>query len=339
MVSSLVNFDKASKLRLSFEEWLKNEFEMIARQHEDQELVKVTRFIAVDALIQRNERQVGALSYIFTEENIWVIFSQPVFRKLDDNTISLFLKVILQTIFELKNSNDKKNIRECEIRAYNKIVEDLDKLSRSENLLNQIDRMKQAIFFLSTQLLKARLPVVNPETLIPVKSDNLLMNKINNAFSKIRTKLYNSIDPTHFDKAKFRILPYYFKIIYQDLNNDRSELRVKPIVSLDIYDVQNSYSFSLFIINTYFLETIDLDDLELLLAYELISLINNRKFSRGEMEKEIHSIITKEKQVDENYDFLKSFYDSEFIKKTRIKINKKIEEDLSIESTPVLRIE
>ncbi|KKK60496.1 hypothetical protein LCGC14_3023800, partial [marine sediment metagenome] len=79
MVSSIANLDKANKLRLSFEEWIKIEFEIIARQHEDQELAKITRFIAVDALIQRSERQVGAVSYIFTEENIWVIFSQPIF--------------------------------------------------------------------------------------------------------------------------------------------------------------------------------------------------------------------------------------------------------------------
>jgi hypothetical protein len=338
MTSQTHLMDHNTRLRLGFEEWIKNEFEILAKQHEDPEIARNTRFIAVDALILRNEKNIGVISYEFLEDNIWIILSQPILRKLDNHSLSHFLKIILETLVELKKEN-KKTIREAEIIAYRKMIRELEHQGQVNKNVNQIERMKQAIFFLSTQFLKGGLPVVNPKTLIPVKSDNKLHDKIMRAYQNIRIKLYTSIDPSQFDKIKFRILPYYFKVVVQDLNKNESELRIKPIISFDVYDYQKSYSFSLFIINTFFLETIDLTDLEILLAYELVSLINSRKFSRGEMEKEIYDILSKDREVDENFEVLKGFYDRKLIEQTRIKINEMITNDLESEETPLLRIE
>ncbi|MHA1992230.1 MAG: hypothetical protein ACXACX_05270 [Candidatus Hodarchaeales archaeon] len=339
MTSKIPSLDKNTKLRLSFEEWIKNEFKILAKQQEDQEIAKNARFIAVDALILRKHKQVGVISYQFSEKNIWIIFCQPILRKLDSHSITHFLKIIIESIVELKKQDDKEDVRGAEIRAYNKIIKDLEKLSQSKNLLNQIERMKQAIFFLSTQFLKAGLPVVNPESLVPLKSDNELLEKISNAFQKIRIKLYSVVDPIQFEKVKFRILPFHFKIVMQNKDSHESELRVKPIITLDVYDYQGGYTFSLFLINTFFLETIDSANLEILLAYELISMINSRKYNRGEMERDIYNILSKERKTDENYEVLKGFYNRDLIDESRSKINSLIEEDLASKETPTLRIE
>jgi hypothetical protein len=345
MNSKNLILDKSTKIQLAIEEWLANEFEILAKQQDSQLIAQNTRFVAIDGLVYRQNKFVSTHSYIFTSDYWWVVISQPVLKKLDQNAQSIFIKLILETLIELENQQktrvngkiDHLTIKSCEITAYNRIIQDLEKISQSKKQILQLERIKQTILFLTSQYLKTHYPVVDPQILIPVKSDKPLQLKLQAAFHRIRTKLYSIIDSQVFAKLKFRILPYFFLVVEQHDQSSSSELRIRPLLSLEILDSQNSYSFSIILINTYLVETLEVDFFEVILAYEIIAMINSRKYSRGEMEKEIFQIISKS-QKDENFDSLKSYYEQTIIEQAISRTKQILEQSNKELRYPILQV-
>ena len=202
-----LTLDRSTKIRLSLEEYITQEFSILAKQQEDPDIVNA-RFMVIDALIRRSDDTIGALSYQITPDYIWVIISQPVIRRLDQNSFNLLLKLILESLKALKFQKDQQSSQQAEVQAYNNIVHDLELISQSKQPLQQLERLRQIMLLLTTQFLRSGLPIVDPKTLIPTKSDKPLITKLNIVYQRIRSKLYNVFDTQLFNEVKFRILPY-----------------------------------------------------------------------------------------------------------------------------------
>ena len=331
-----LSLDRSTKLRLSFEEYIAQEFSIVARQQEDADIVN-TRFIVVDTLVRRPDGTIGAFSYEISSDNIWVIIAQPILRRLDQNSFNLLLKVILEVLKELKKQDTQKSPQQAEIIAYNNIVHDLELISQSKQPLQQLERLRQIIFLLTTQFLRSGLSSIDPKTIVPLKSDKPLIAKLNLVYQRIRTKLYNAFEPQLLNEIKFRILPYYFKILIQDSEYKETAIRINPSVLLEALDAQQQPTLTVILVNTHLLEEIAENDLEILIVYQLSTLINSRKYNKGEMEKEIYRIIASNPQ-DKDLRMLATYYAREEIDATQKRIQEFINTDIEKNNAPIIQI-
>ena len=331
-----LTIDRSTKIRHSLEEYNTQEFSILAKQQEDPDNVNA-RFMVIDALIRRSDDTIGALSYQITPDYIWVIISQPVIRRLDQNSFNLLLKLILESLKALKFQKDQQSSQQAEVQAYNNIVHVLELISQSKQPLQQLERLRQIMLLLTTQFLRSGLPIVDPKTLIPTKSDKPLITKLNIVYQRIRSKLYNVFDTQLFNEVKFRILPYYFKILIQDQDYKQSHIRINPSILLEAIDSQQQPISTLILVNTHLLEEITENDLEILLVYQLSTLVNSRKFNKGEMEKEIYRIIATNPQ-DKDLHMLAAYYKREEIDATQKRIQEFINADVEKNNALIMQI-
>ncbi|MHA2366525.1 MAG: hypothetical protein ACXAC7_21390 [Candidatus Hodarchaeales archaeon] len=299
--SQIRYLDEPTKLKIAFEEWISSEFESLARQHEDAELLN-TRFIAVDALLSRSNQSSGAVWYEITPENeIWVLFTQAIIHKLDQNLLYLFIKLVLETLHVYRKSKDDLTIKEAEILAYNAYLEDMKRI-HSNKAIKIAERLKQVLYLLTVQYYRQGLPILDPRTRIP-PSDKIIQKQLKSSFSRIRQRVFTYVEQQSIGVLKFRAIPYIFQDIGTEtqLIQESGALRIKPAHSLLVRDSTGRYTLAIILISTFFIEAILNEDevLDYVISYEIFSILGSIKYQRGGMEQEIFNIMSKDRDSAE----------------------------------------
>ena len=123
----------------------------------------------------------------------------------------------------------------------------------------------------------------------------------------------------------------------QDQDYKQRHIRINPSILLEAIDSQQQPISTLILVNTHLLEEITENDLEILLVYQLSTLVNSRKFNKGEMEKEIYRIIATNPQ-DKDLHMLAAYYKREEIDATQKRIQEFINADVEKNNALIMQI-
>lgn len=324
-------FTKKTKIKIAIEEWFQNELNYQTQQYSDIDTLKETRVIVVESLIMRPNHSVSSFWYEFTPENNWLIVSYPIIIKLDQPLISIFVKLIIDTIYRFRKKMHK-SLQESEKISFQSYISEMSKI-RATKSIQLAEKLKQVLFLLVNQYYKLKFPLIDAKKHIP-PSDKILRNRISSSLIRIRNNFRNFQQSS----IKCRIVPYIFQDIVE--NDLESPLIVKGLHSLQIKNSLFQNVFSLVLISTQLLEVLDektdAEILDILLTFELISIENSLKFNRGHMEREIYSIVSK--GVDTSETSLYKYYSKEQVTNAKSELENQINYLIFEQRTPIIKV-
>ncbi|MHA2334345.1 MAG: hypothetical protein ACXAEU_20125 [Candidatus Hodarchaeales archaeon] len=292
-------FDQAEKERIIVEEWLGTEFDLAARQlneNPDYYLTKV-RFIGVNGLVKREDGKAAAIAYVDEQhtDGTIAIFSVPIIKALNNASFIIFVKIVLQTLV-IKREKGNDTYENAEIKAYEKHLNSLKYVNDTKKI-QQIEKARQAIMFHLFRFSR-NVPIHVPEKVVSELIEDLdIKQKVLTAFNKAKTRTLDVESSQVIKDLKIRSLPFVFQFIVENTG----ERRISPVTTLEIHSGPSIILFS-----EIFAKNLPVADLEVIISYEILNLLNYKKYKRGKMEQEIYEIIsTRSKDVAEkNTSFL-----------------------------------
>ncbi|MFW9995286.1 MAG: hypothetical protein ACFFD4_24835 [Candidatus Odinarchaeota archaeon] len=295
-------FDQAEKERIIVEEWLGTEFDLAARQlneNPDFYLTKVL-FTGVNGLVKRKDGKAAAIAYVDepTRDNVIAVFSIPLIKALNNASLIIFVRIILQTLVIKKEKGE--SYEKAEIEAYEKTYNSL-KYVNDVKRIQQIEKTRQAVLFHLFRFSRT-MPVYDPKEVVSELSEDFDTKlKVLTAFNKAKTRTLDLASSQVIKDLKIRSLPLIFQFIIET-----GERRVSPAHTLIMKPSSGKYSSTIILFSEIIAKELPVEDLEVIISYEILNLLNHKKFSRGEMEQEIYEILaTKSKDVAEkNVSFL-----------------------------------
>ncbi len=336
-----VSHSQMFQSRLAIEEWMTMEFESITIQYEELlELTDQIRFFGVNGLIQRENRKISPFYFQLIpqhgEDFLLIAFSIPIFQSLDSLALQTgmeyFASVTKQILCE------KKEIFEAEVQAF----EDIKRLHPIYNQKREIVPYKDFAEKLEVQLrMKVRvgLQIIPTSTISEkVKTERMKhlkeSRKAKSALANIHSHLkeYSQI----VSKYRITVKPYLFQTSLES----RFEPIYVPIFTLNSIN-QVKDIFSVLVLTEEVINRIDKQQLEILLAHEIIFNQLKAKFSRGVLEREILLILSDNGKKEPEYlveKELSKFFKSEEVTNVQNFIRTLVEELLQ-ENYPVMSLD
>lgn len=335
-------FDKKIKQKIALEEFIQQEVDYQIQQHE--EIIDI-RIVLVEALFQRPNTAISGFWYEFSDETAWIFASYQIVRKLDQNLFSLFIKIIVETIylyFKLKDQN--KSVLDCEKEAFRLYIEDMTRI-RSTKAIATADRLKQVLFLLVNQYYQEHsIPVLNSKNIIPV-NDKKLFDTLNASFARLKNNIFDYQRRQSVGSIRLRMIPYLFQDIYHEKEKDKDQslettnpLRLKVATSIINKSQGDKHLFSIIIFTSQFIELLSTNSklLDYIIAYEIYSIENALKYNRGIMEQEILSIVSKDNDASER--MLYSTFSKEEVREAKDELEKHLQTLLFEKKVGILRV-
>ncbi|MHA1169079.1 MAG: hypothetical protein ACTSP4_04270 [Candidatus Hodarchaeales archaeon] len=280
-------FDDIERDRIIVEEWIGTEFIRAARQLDekpDYYLTKV-KFTGVNGLVRRKDNRGGAINYIEDSGNIHAIFSLPLVKALDNTSFILFVRLILLTLV-FKRNNPDVDYEKAEIEAYNKYVNS-NRYVGDVKKIQQVEKTRQIIIFHLLRLSRTS-KVFDPEQEIPELSDPETEKKIINAFNKAKTRTLDIDSSKIIKDLKIRSLPY---TAFQFIDDKTGDRKISPTYTMLIETSSRKYSSTIILISEIIAKELEEEDIEVIICYEILNVLSERKYNRGKMEREIYDMI------------------------------------------------
>ena len=313
-MSKPVVFDSVSRARLAIEEWLSQEYGQLNRQSDVSSLGDEIRFIVVDGLVERGKGVFSTHSYLRMPGQTWVVVSLQALRRMDYSSVVLFLRLVNESCSTLL-SDLNISVDSAEIKAIEKIIHDIGYGAQSKALLQQFFRLRQLLLLTTAHIARSGSRSSNILSLVPEKSDKDLREKVHQVLQRIRSRMFNVLDLQALGRLRIRIVPYFFRFLKSDNISGRSALKVRSAAVFHVTDSEKQVMFDILLLNTYFLEHIEPQDLEVFLAYELVNLNQIKQVSRVDhgMELEIYQML---QQGDRDVPFgtLRKYFEEERLK-------------------------
>jgi len=329
-------FDQAEKELIIVEERLGTEFDLAARQlksNPDFYLTKV-EFKGVNGIVKRKDGKNSVIAYIDdTTGKVIAVFSVPLVKALNSASFIILVKIILQTLV-IKREEQDISYEKAEIKAYEKHLNSL-KYVNDVKKIQQIEKAKQTILFHLFRLTRSS-KIYDPEKVVSEKTDDFNTKlKILTAFNKAKTRTLDVESSQIIKDLKIRMLPFIFQFIV----DQTGERRISPAHTLIITTSSGKSSSNIILFSELFASELPVEDLEVIMSYEILNLLNQRKYSRGRMEQEIYEILsTRTKDVAEkNTAFLYTKDRMIAVKKTAKETLEKIIADKTLE-TRVIKV-
>ncbi|MHA2368050.1 MAG: hypothetical protein ACXADX_04455 [Candidatus Hodarchaeales archaeon] len=291
------------RAQILLESWFRHELGNIASGSADLEFLDYCRFIGIPGLISRPNGMVGAQWYrqlslpsktngeanSETERQIFGYFSIPFFRNLDSRSLESMLTFTLETIREI-SKNSTIDFREAENRAFQRITPQLRRrifLPKS-NLDGANQTWAENIARLYFRL-KSGVPIINVDSLTVFEdSDFISAQKILRIrLSRAKSKIAGLVDSNFLNMIILTPVPAMFRSIVPTSS-------FSLLGTMLAYNRLNQLSFVVIMVGT---PLLDVENLELILAHHMLSIHNERKYSRGPMEHEIFQIIRSKKDL------------------------------------------
>jgi len=293
---------KDTRTQILLEAWFLNELSNVTTNSTDLELLCYCRFLGISGLISRPDGMVGTQWYRVIpleidpnveEKQIICFFSIPFYRGLDSKSLESMMTFTLETIREI-NNNDSGKFRDAESTAFQRITPQLrsklflpkstlDGASQTwaENIARLYFRMKSGVSIVNVDGISE---FENPQF---VKAQKILRAKL----SRARSKLAGITDTSFLRKIVLIPVPAMLRTI-----SPSSALSL--LGTIIAYDRNNRLSLVVVIVG---IPLLDVKNLELVLTQHILSVFNERKYSRGLMEQEILQIIATNKDLSSQH--------------------------------------
>ena len=315
-IRSIAEFQAEIQTRIMIEEQLSSEFEEVAFANSAEQVIDSCGFIAVNGLVSRPRGAVGALWYkrvlISSSDQdgqahpfMWIIVSIPLLRSLDSvGTKSLFVFLVELVRLGLEKEF-QTDFHELEQRAYESLKKAF--YVRSKDLTSDpAQELRMKIHAILQTNLRSGIPIIFPE------EDNLIqaLNDETNMISLTR-KSRSALNAAKFrlpyvikkesDQVRIRVSPFMFQIVSEEGNRT-----ISPTVTLIPL---NKTGPTVILVNSEVTRGSSLEDLEVLIAFEISHAYANLQV-RGEMEREIMALVSKNGDIAESEKITKIFGES-----------------------------
>ncbi|MFQ5979093.1 MAG: hypothetical protein ACE5OZ_13280 [Candidatus Heimdallarchaeota archaeon] len=315
---------KDFRAQILLESWFRHELGNVSSGSPDLELLDSCRFLGIPGLISRPNGMVGAQWYrvvpfpsrtedetAFAErKQIICYFSIPFFRNLDPKSLESALIFTLETIREII-VNSPKDFREAENKAFERIAPQLRrKTFSSKSTLNGANQTWAENMARLYFRLKSGAQIINIDMLSEfedaefAEAQRILRTKL----SRVKSKIAGLVDSSFLRKTVLSPVPAVFRSIVPSSS-------FSLLGTMLAYNRLNQLSLVVIMVGTPLLEV---DDLEVALAYHILSVYNERKYTRGIMEQEIFQLIRSKNDLNDQQ--IKRLYGEENLQKARNEI-------------------
>ncbi|MFX0113253.1 MAG: hypothetical protein ACFFB3_01770 [Candidatus Hodarchaeota archaeon] len=326
------------RAQILLESWFRHELGNVSASSADFDFLDNCRFLGIPGLISRPNGMVGAQWYRllpvqakteieapFVEENqIICFFSIPFFRNLDPKSLESMMIFTLETLREI-SQNSSSDFREAENMAFERVAPHLRRRTFSPTStldganLTWAETMARLYF-----RLKSGVPIINVDAFSALedfefaKTQSILRTKL----SRVKSKIAGLVDPSFLRTVVLAPVPAIFRTIVPSSS-------FSLLGTMLAYNRLNQLSLVVVMVGTPLLEV---ENLELILAYHILSVYNERKYSRGLMELEIFQLIKSKKDV--NIQQVKRLYGEQNLQKAKNEVeeltNSLLEKNFSI---------